>query len=166
MTCDNIQYWLMKTEPSVFSIDDLQKQGFSEWEGVRNFQARNFMRDKMKIGDLVLFYHSNAKPSGVAGICRICKESHPDHTALEKDSPYYDPKASPENPIWMMVEVEFVEKFPQLIPLSELKTYPELHGFKLFQKGSRLSVMPIKKEHFEFVLNLSKTLQFAEKPSD
>lgn len=116
-----VNYWLMKTEPSVFSIDDLQTKGFSDWDGVRNFQARNYMRDEMKVGDLVLFYHSNANPSGIAGICRVCREAHPDFTAWDKTSPYYDPKATPENPIWMMVEVEFVEKFSHFVSLVELK---------------------------------------------
>lgn len=152
----NTQYWLMKTEPSVFSIDDLQREGFSEWEGVRNFQARNFMRDRMKEGDLVLFYHSNAKPSGIVGICRICREAHADFTAWDKDSPYYDPQATPDHPIWMMVEVEFVKKFSQVIALSELRKYPQLEGLKILEKGSRLSITPVDKKHFEFIESLGQ----------
>jgi predicted RNA-binding protein with PUA-like domain len=150
-------YWLMKTEPSVFSIDDLKANSFSEWEGVRNFQARNFMRDGMKVGDLALFYHSNANPSGVAGICRIVEENHPDYTAWDTKSPYFDPKASPENPIWAMVKVEFVEKFPHFIPLAELKNYPQLKGLKILEKGSRLSITTVDKSHFEFISALGNT---------
>lgn len=151
-----IQYWLMKTEPSTFSIDDLKRQGFSDWEGVRNYQARNFMRDDMRIGDLALFYHSNAHPSGVVGICRICRESHPDYTSWDKNSVYYDPKASPDNPIWMMVEVEFVEKFPQVISIEELRKHPQLEGLRILEKGSRLSITPVEKKHFEFICKLSQ----------
>lgn len=149
-----IQYWLMKSEASVFSIDDLKRDGFSEWEGVRNFQARNFMRDEMQVGDLVLFYHSNANPSGIAGICRICKEAHPDFTAWDKESPYYDPKSSPEKPIWMMVEVEFVEKFSHFVSLVELKNHPQLRGLRVLEKGSRLSITPVEKKHFELIRTL------------
>ncbi len=146
----------MKTEPDVFSIDDLKKNGFSDWEGVRNFQARNFMRDQMQVDDLALFYHSNATPSGVAGICRICKLAHPDYTAWDKSSPYFDPKASPENPIWMMVEVEFVEKFTNFIPLSDLRKHPQLNGLKILEKGSRLSITPVEKKHFELIRDLGE----------
>lgn len=149
-----IQYWLMKSEPSVFSIDDLKQDGFSEWEGVRNFQARNFMRDDMREGDLALFYHSNANPSGVAGICRICRESHPDLTALDKDSPYYDPKASQDKPIWMMVEVEFVEKFSHFVSLADLRKHSQLKELKILEKGSRLSITPVEKKHFDLILSL------------
>lgn len=153
---ENRRYWLMKTEPSVFSIDDLKTNHSSDWEGVRNFQARNFMRDGMKIGDLALFYHSNANPSGVAGLCRIIEEAHPDYTAWDSKSPYYDPKASPENPIWAMVKVEFVEKFPHFIPLSELKRYPQIKGLRILEKGSRLSITPVDKAHFDFITALGR----------
>lgn len=152
-----VQCWLMKTEPTVFSIDDLQHQGFSEWEGVRNFQARNFMRDDMHVGDLALFYHSNANPSGVAGICRICKTSHPDFTAWDKNSPYFDPKATQDKPIWMMVEVEFVEKFTHFVSLVELKKHPQLKGLKILEKGSRLSITPVEKKHFELIRVIGRT---------
>ncbi len=155
----------MKSEPSVFSIDDLKREGFSEWEGVRNFQARNFMRDEMQVGDLAFFYHSNANPSGIAGICRICRESHPDFTAWDKDSPYYDPKASPDNPIWMMVEVEFVEKFPHFVSLLELRENPQLKTLKILEKGSRLSITPVDTKHFEIICALGETerVQFKKK---
>lgn len=153
-----IKYWLMKTEPSVFSIDDLKRDGFSEWEGVRNFQARNYMRDEMQVGDLALFYHSNATPPGVAGVCRVCQAAHPDFTAWNKNSPYYDKKASPENPIWMMVEVEFVEKFSYFVSLSELRKHSQLKGLKILEKGSRLSITPVEKKHFELIRTLGHQL--------
>lgn len=161
---DEIHYWLMKTEPSVFSIDDLKRNGFSEWEGVRNFQARNFMRDEMRVGDLALFYHSNASPSGAAGICRICRESHPDFTAWDKASPYFDPKATPAKPIWMMVEVEFVEKFPHFVALNELRKQPQLEGLKILEKGSRLSITPVEKKHFELICAMGHMDEVELKP--
>ena len=104
------QYWLMKSEPSAYSIDDLQKDGITQWEGVRNYQARNFMRDQMKIGDKVLFYHSNTNPPGIVGLAEVCKESYPDYFALDATSKYFDPKATEEKPIWMTVDVKFVKK--------------------------------------------------------
>ena len=106
-----VKHWLMKTEPDVYSIGQLEKERIGPWEGVRNYQARNFMRDEMKRGDLVLFYHSNAKPPGVAGVAKVAREAYPDHSALDPRSPYHDPKSTPESPIWMMVDLEFVEKF-------------------------------------------------------
>lgn len=151
-----MRYWLMKSEPEVYSIDKLKKDGFTAWEGVRNFQARNFMRDDMKNGDLALFYHSNANPSGVAGVCRICKEAFPDHTALDPKSPYYDPKATSDHERWMMVEVEFVEKFESFVSLSELKLIPELKTARFLQKGSRLSITPLDKAQFEAVRRLGR----------
>lgn len=150
------RYWLMKSEPSSYSIDDLQKEGFTQWEGVRNFQVRNMMRDEMKPGDLALFYHSNAKPPGVAGVCRICESSRADATQWDPASKYYDKKSKPENPIWVLVEVEFVEKFQNFVPLPLLKTYPELQSMVLLQKGSRLSITPVTKEQFEFICNLAQ----------
>lgn len=151
-----MKYWLMKSEPSTYSIDDLKREGASAWEGVRNFQARNYMRDEMRIGDLALFYHSVIVPPGIAGICRICRESFPDHTALDPKSRYFDPKASPENPIWMMVKVEFVEKFPHYVTLEELKADPHFEGMKVLQKGSRLSIMPVEPAHFKLICKLGQ----------
>lgn len=150
-----MNYWLMKSEPDVFSIEDLRKKGQSGWDGVRNYQARNYMRDQMKIGDLVLFYHSNAEPPGIAGIAKVCKESHPDPTQFEKKSEYYDPKATKEKPIWFMVELEFVESFP-LIPLEKLKGNPELKEMPLIQKGTRLSVMPVSAAQWHVILKMSR----------
>lgn len=136
------QYWLMKSEPETYSIDDLERDGSTRWDGVRNYQARNYMQS-MKVGDLVLFYHSNADPPGVAGICQVTKAAHPDVTAQDGRSKYYDPKATPENPRWFLVEVSFVEKLPRLIPLSELKTIKGLENMVVTRKGSRLSITPV-----------------------
>jgi predicted RNA-binding protein with PUA-like domain len=151
-----MNYWLMKSEPLSYSIDDLRKEKRSYWEGVRNYQARNYMKDSMKTGDLALFYHSNAKPSGVAGICRITKTHIPDHTSWDPESQYYDPKSSKDSPRWIMVEVEFVKKFQKVIPLTELRQYSELKAMKLLQKGSRLSILPVKESEFNFILSLSE----------
>lgn len=144
----------MKSEPDVYSIDTLQREGTSHWEGVRNYQARNFMRDTMEIGDKVLFYHSNAKPPGIIGLAEVCKDAYPDFFAWDPTSKYYDPKASKENPIWQMVDVKFIRKFDSIISLDDLKGYPELDGMLVTKKGSRLSVQPVSKEHYEFIVSL------------
>lgn len=152
-------YWLMKSEPGVFSIDDLQREKKTCWDGVRNYQARNFMRDTMQVGDEVLFYHSNAKPSGVAGMARICKQGYPDFSAWDKKSKYFDPKSPQDKPTWYMVDLAFVERFPAVLPLERLKQDPALSGMMVIQKGSRLSVQPVAKKHFERVIQLAhKTL--------
>ncbi len=150
------QYWLMKSEPNVYSIEDLKRNKTSPWEGVRNYQARNFMRDEMKLGDKVLFYHSNAKPSGVAGIAEVCKTSYPDFFAWDKKSKYFDKKTDPENPTWFMVDVKFVSQFKEVISLQELKEDPALSGMTVTKKGSRLSVHPVDKKHFDHVVALGK----------
>lgn len=147
----------MKSEPSTYSIDDLKRDDVSSWEGVRNFQARNYMRDEMKIGDLALFYHSVILPPGVAGICRISRESFPDHTAWDPQSKYFDPKASPDHPIWMMVQVQFVEKFPHFVTMEELRANPLLEGLKTLQKGSRLSITPVDPQHFKLICKMGKS---------
>ena len=147
------KYWLMKSEPEVYSIDDLKKDGGTHWDGVRNYQARNFMRDEMKAGDGVLFYHSNASPPGVVGIARVAKEGYPDHTAFDPDDRHYDPKSSPGNPRWFMVDVEFVKRFDRLVPLAELRETPGLEEMAV-NKRSRLSVQPVRPEEFEIVRKL------------
>jgi len=147
----------MKSEPDVFSIQDLKKKKKSGWDGVRNYQARNFMRDEMRVGDLVLFYHSNAEPPGIAGIARVCRESHPDPTQFDKKSEYHDPKATKEKPIWFMVEVEFVEEFAQLIPLDDLKKEKSLSQMPLVQRGTRLSVMPVRESEWKRVMEMRST---------
>jgi predicted RNA-binding protein with PUA-like domain len=144
----------MKSEPDVFSIEDLEKKKSEGWDGVRNYQARNFMRE-MREGDLVLFYHSNAKPSGVAGIATIVGEARPDPTQFDPKSDYYDAGATREEPRWDLVEVGFVERFEDVIPLETLKADAKLEGMLVTRKGSRLSVTPVEKPHFERVLKLA-----------
>lgn len=152
------RYWLMKSEPTVYSIDDLQHDGFTLWDGVRNYQARNYMRDEMEVGDLALFYHSNAFPSGVAGICRICKTGLPDLTAIDPKSPHYDKRSTKAKPIWSTVEVEYVEKFPYFVPLYELRESSNFEGLMLLEKGSRLSIIPVTYKHFEAIRTLGHHL--------
>jgi predicted RNA-binding protein with PUA-like domain len=149
--------WLMKSEPNVFSIYDLQSVGKSPWDGVRNYQARNFMRDAMCVGDLVLFYHSNAKPPGVAGIARVCREAYPDFTAFEKNHEGFDPKSNPKKPRWFMVDVEIVEIFPYFVPLETLRLTKGLETLWVIRKGMRLSVQPVEKKHFETIKKLGHT---------
>jgi predicted RNA-binding protein with PUA-like domain len=151
-----MRYWLMKSEPTTYSIDDLRRDGVSAWEGVRNYQARNFMRDQMKIGDMALFYHSSVTPPGVAGVCTISKESFPDATALDPKSPYFDPKATQNNPLWMLVEVKFVEKFPHFITLDEVRKTKGLEDMTILKPFVRLSVMPIEKKHFTIICRLGQ----------
>ena len=148
-------YWLMKSEPDVYSIDALQREGSCFWEGVRNYQARNHMR-AMALGDLVLFYHSNAKPPGVVGIARVCKEAYPDHTQFDPKSKYHDPKSKAESPRWEMVDVEFVEKLSNPVTLADLKDDPALEGMAVIKRGMRLSVQPVAPEHFKHVLRRGK----------
>lgn len=153
-----VHYWLMKSEPDAYSIDDLaqDKDQTTFWDGVRNYQARNLMRDEMKKGDLVLFYHSNAKPPGVAGIAKVVRESYPDHTQFDKKSKYFDPKATTDNPRWFMVDIKLVTRFKTFLPLDELKSIKALEGMVLLQKGSRLSVQPVTKKQFETISKLGK----------
>lgn len=148
-------YWLMKSEPSCFSIDDLQKSlnQTSPWDGVRNYQARNFMRNNMKIGDKIFFYHSNCKPPGIIGVAEVASESYPDFTAFDPESDHPDPKSTAENPRWFMVDVRFVQKFKQIIPLDNLKQFPELASMPLLRKGNRLSVMPVARDEWDFIVN-------------
>ena len=149
-----MKLWLMKTEPDVYSIDDLERDGTEPWEGVRNYQARNSMRE-MAEGDLVIFYHSNAKPPGAAGVCRVSREAYPDDTQFDKNSKYHDPKSKKEDPRWSLVEVAFVEKFAEPVSLQALKDDPALEGMLVTQKGSRLSVQPVDKKHFKRVLKMA-----------
>jgi predicted RNA-binding protein with PUA-like domain len=148
-----IHYWLMKTEPDVYSIDDLARQERSPWEGVRNYQARNHMR-AMAMGDLALFYHSSTEPPGVVGVARVCREAYPDETQFDPKSPYYDVKSSKDAPRWDRVDVELVEKLPQIVTLAQLKEDPACHGMLVIKRGMRLSVQPVDKEHFRHVLGL------------
>jgi predicted RNA-binding protein with PUA-like domain len=159
-----VNYWLMKSEPEAFSIHDLARapRKTTFWDGVRNYQARNFMRS-MKVGDRVLFYHSNADPPCVAGTAVVAKEAYPDFTALDPNDKHYDPKATRENPIWEMVDIRLDEVFPQPVPLDALRATPALKGMELLRRGSRLSVQPVSKEHFEVVLKLAAAAAGAQK---
>jgi predicted RNA-binding protein with PUA-like domain len=151
-----MNYWLMKSEPDAFSIDDLQAmpKKTEHWDGVRNYQARNMMRDQMKKGDLIFFYHSNCKVPGIVGIAEVVKEGYPDHTAFDPEGKYYDPKSDKENPRWYMVDVKFKRKLKRVISLEELKGLPQLEGMPLVRKGNRLSVMPVAEEHWKAILAL------------
>ena len=151
-----MNYWLMKSEPDVFGVEDLVKrpEKTEPWDGVRNYQARNMMRDDMKKGDLAFFYHSNCKEPGIAGIMKIVREGYPDHTAFDTKQKYFDPKSDPKNPRWYMVDVRHVRKLKRIITLTELKTHDELSELRLLRRGNRLSVMPISKTHWDFILSL------------
>lgn len=146
----------MKSEPNAFSIDDLKRDGSTSWTGVRNYQARNFMRDQMKKGDKVLFYHSNTKEPGVVGTGKVSKESHPDHTALDKKSAYFDPKATQDEPRWYLVDIAFEKKFPRTVTLTKIKDTPALAEMKIVQKGNRLSITPVSKKEFSTILQLAR----------
>lgn len=151
-----MNYWLMKSEPDVFSIDDLKTKKSTPWDGVRNYQARNFMRDDMKKGDLVLYYHSNCKVPGVYGLGKIIKESHPDHTQFDTKSEYYDPKAKKDEPRWFMVEVGFVSKFKTPVSLEFMKGKKSLQDLLILRKGNRLSITPVDSKSFEKVIKFGE----------
>jgi predicted RNA-binding protein with PUA-like domain len=150
----SVQYWLMKSEPDTFSIDDLQRDKTAPWEGVRNYQARNNMRS-MNIGDLVLFYHSSCKVPAVVGLARVCREAYPDPTAFDRDSPYYDDKTHENQPRWYMVDVEFIEKLPKPVTLEDLKCDAFFHEMMVVSRG-RLSVQPVRADHFRRILELGQ----------
>ena len=147
-----VNYWLMKSEPDVYPFEQLVIDGTTHWDGVRNYQARNMMRDDMKLGDYVLFYHSNFKPPHVAGVARVSREGYPDHTAQDPNSNYFDPKASPENPRWMMVNIEPVKAFSNIVPLQEVRENPACGNMLLIRKGQRLSIQPVDESDFDIVL--------------
>ncbi|MEE9432175.1 MAG: EVE domain-containing protein [Melioribacteraceae bacterium] len=151
--------WLVKSEPSCFSVDDLAnaKNKTTHWDGVRNYQARNFMRDDMKIGDLVLYYHSNTEPPSAVGLCEIVKEAYPDFTAFDDAEDHYDPKSDPKNPRWFMVDIKLIKKFSNIVSLAEMKNNPKLSEMKLVQRGNRLSVMPVTKKELDEVIKMSGT---------
>jgi len=149
------QYWLMKSEEDVYSISDMERDGTTCWEGVRNYEARNVMRDGMKVGDEAIFYHSNAKPPGAAGIVRISKKAYPDHYAFDKKSNYFDPKSDPENPRWLMVDVDFVERFDEVVSLHEIKATSALGEMALVKKP-RLSVQPVTREEFRLIRKMGR----------
>lgn len=149
-----MKYWIMKTEPNVFSIDDLKNLKVDHWEGIRNYQARNFMRDQMKKGDGVLIYHSNCKPPGVVGVAVVDCEAYSDFTALDKKSKYYYPKATEEENPWMMVDVRYVRHLKKEVSLDEMKNHRTLEKMNLLQRGNRLSIMEATKKEYEYILKL------------
>jgi len=151
------RYWLLKTEPESFSITDLAEspQQTTFWDGVRNYQARNFMRDQMQVGDRVLFYHSNAEPPAVVGVAQVASEAYPDHTAWDPTNHHYDPASTRENPVWQMIDVRFVEAFSEPLSLDLLRNVAGLEKMELLRKGSRLSVQPVSAEEFRIVLALA-----------
>ncbi len=151
-------YWLLKSEPTAFSIEDLKNapKKTSCWDGVRNYQARNFLRDSIKKGDKVFFYHSNAEPSGIAGTAEVVKEGYPDHTAFEPDDQHFDAKSDAKNPTWYMIDIKYEETFPRVLSLEELKHVPALTDMVLLQKGSRLSVQPVTKKQWEAICKLAQ----------
>ena len=151
-----MNHWLLKSEPDVFGIADLEKRPAKTepWDGVRNYQARNMMRDDMKKGDLAFFYHSNCKEPGIAGIVKIVREGYPDYTAFDSKQKYFDPKSDPQNPRWYMVDVCHVRTLKHAITLTELKSHPELSDLPLLRRGNRLSVMPVSTTHWNIILSL------------
>jgi predicted RNA-binding protein with PUA-like domain len=150
------RHWLMKCEPAAYTIDDLKRDRVTSWEGVRNYQARNFMRDRMQVGDEVLFYASNAEPSGVTGLARIARAGYPDHYAWKAGHKYYDPDSDKGEPVWYMVDVEFVERFPAVVSLDTLRKTKGLEQMMVLKKGSRLSVQPVAKSEYDIVVKLGR----------
>jgi predicted RNA-binding protein with PUA-like domain len=147
-------YWLFKTEPGTYSIDDLLREKRTHWEGIRNYQARNFIRDDMQIGDEVLIYHSLVKPPAVVGRARIVSGAYPDFTARDKTSPYFNKKSTEDNPIWFMVDIEFTGKFSSPVTLDEIKADSELSKMMVAQRGMRLSIQPVEKKHFDIIMKI------------
>ncbi len=147
-------YWLMKSEPDAYSIDDLERDGREPWDGIRNYQARNMMRDDMRIGDEILFYHSSCKVPAVVGISRVASEPYPDPTQFDPDAKYYDAKSNPDDPRWILVDVEFVRKLDKPVTLTEIKAHPGLDDMILTRRGNRLSIMPVEKAHWDIILGL------------
>jgi len=150
------RFWLMKSEPSCFSIEDLRQspRQTTGWDGVRNYQARNFMRNDMRIRDGVFFYHSNCTPPGIVGLAEVASEAHPDHTAWDPTSDHPDEKSTPDAPRWFMVDIRFVKQFDRIISLDELKQHPELGSMQLLRKGNRLSVLPVTEMEWDIINNL------------
>ena len=151
-----MNYWLMKSEPDAFSIDMLQNrpEQTEHWDGVRNYQARNMLRDQMKIGDLAYFYHSTCKVPGIVGIVEIVREGYPDFTAFDHNDPHYDPGSNPDQPRWYMVDVRYVRSFSRVISLDELKKHDQLHSMTLLKRGNRLSIMAIAIKEWQYILKL------------
>ena len=149
-----MKYWLMKNEPEAFSIDDLERVKIEPWDGIRNYQVRNFFRDDMSIGDKAFFYHSSCKIPAIVGIMEIVSDAYPDHTAWDPEEHYYDLKSDPENPTWLMVDVKFNSKLDNPITLKELRSHPKLADMRILQRGNRLSVTPLEKKHWNYISSL------------
>ena len=151
-----MRYWLFKSEPETFSIDTLNSRPHhtDHWDGVRNYQVRNMLRDEIKKGDLGFFYHSNCTPPGVAGIVEVVRDGYPDFSAQDPDSPYFDPSSSSDNPRWFMVDVTFVKKFPHFVSLEEIKRHPRLENMLVIRKGSRLSITPVGADEWKVIMKL------------
>jgi predicted RNA-binding protein with PUA-like domain len=147
-------YWLMKSEPDAYSIDDLERDGRDMWDGIRNYQARNMMRDDMAVGDEVFFYHSNCKEPAVVGIAKVASEPYPDPTQFDPESRYYDPKSNADDPRWVLVDVEFVRKLDRPVTLKQIKAEPALDDMILTRRGNRLSIMPVSAAHWKKILSL------------
>ncbi len=147
-------YWLMKSEPDAYSIDDLKRDGTEPWDGIRNYQARNMIRDDMKVGDEAIFYHSSCKVPAAVGIMRIASEAYPDPTQFDANSHYFDGKSDPENPRWLLRDVAFIRKLNRPVTLKELKTHPGLEEFQLNKRGNRLSIFPVTAEQWDIILGL------------
>ena len=150
-----MQYWLMKSEPGEFSIDDLARVKVEPWDGVRNYQARNFMRDRMAIGDRAFFYHSSCKVPAIVGTMEIASDAYPDPTALDPKDAHYDPKSDPDNPTWMLVDVRFVDKLKTPLGLEALKREPALADMWLLKRGNRLSVFPVERQHWDYIMAMT-----------
>ena len=149
-----MQYWLMKSEPDTYSIDDLQSFGVDHWDGIRNYQVRNFFRDQMQVGDQAFFYHSNCKEPGIVGTMEIVSKAYPDHTAFDPSEKYFDSKSDPENPRWLMVDVRYIRHLNRMITLAELRQQKQIADMKLLQRGNRLSVLPLSKMEWQYILEL------------
>ena len=147
-----MQYWLMKSEPDTYSIDDLQSFGVDHWDGIRNYQVRNFFRDQMQVGDQAFFYHSNCKEPGIVGTMEIVSKAYPDHTAFDPSEKYFDSKSDPENPRWLMVDVRYIRHLDRMITLGELRQQKQIADMKLLQRGNRLSVLPLSKMEWQYIL--------------
>lgn len=153
-----MHYWLFKSEPDAFSIDDLKNRPkqIEHWDGVRNYQVRNMLKNEIKVGDKAFFYHSSCTPPGIAGVMEVVKAGYPDFTAFDPESKYYDPSSSTDNPRWYMVDVHFVKKFKRFISLEELKQHGILENMAVLRKGSRLSITPVTKDEWNFIVDLAK----------
>ena len=149
-----MQYWLMKSEPETYSIDDLKVFKTDHWDGIRNYQVRNFFRDQMKVGDKAFFYHSNCKEPGIVGLMEIASKAYPDHTAFDSKEKYFDSKSDPENPRWLMLDVKYIRHTKRNITLSELREHDSIKDMRLLQKGNRLSVIPMTKNEWDYILGL------------